>query len=68
MPRTNICQHPLRVWLWNGVAHGLLICVWLGSVSSLHAVVLWSDADARVVHHSGHMLITIRFQPVFSKS
>jgi len=31
----------------------LVVAVLLGGISSLHAAVLWSDADARVVHHSG---------------
>ena len=53
MPRKNVCQRPLRVWLRNVAAHGLVVAVLLGGISSLHAAVLWSDADARVVHHSG---------------
>jgi len=32
---------------------GLLLCLLLGCVLNLQAVLLWSDADARVVHHSG---------------
>jgi signal transduction histidine kinase len=31
----------------------LLVVCFLGGVSHLHAVLLWSDVDARVVHHSG---------------
>lgn len=41
------------MWLRTIAAHGLLLVCFLGGVSRLHAVLLWSDADARVVHHSG---------------
>ena len=53
MPRKNVCPRPLRVWLRIVAAQGLWVAVLLGGVSNLHAMWLWGDADARVVHHSG---------------
>src|SRR6185295_17569832 len=53
MPCKNVCCRPRRVWLGRVALGGLLAGLLLGGVLNLQAVLLWSDVDARVVHHSG---------------
>jgi len=53
MARKNV-RDDLRRFRFRQVAlRGLLACLLFAGVANLHAVLLWSDADARVVHHSG---------------